>query len=272
MPRLEDLRPQHVQALLDGKRDDGQANRSVQYLRTVLRSAMEQTRRWQMIRDNPVTLVRAPSVDRKTIRFLSTAEAQQLLAALEGDRLRSLFALAIGTGLRQGEALGLRWDSIDFDAGAIRIDRTLQRLDQAWELRPPKTKRSIRTIAAPLAILEDLGRHRRRQLEERLAAGPAWSDEFGLVFTRPDGSPLHGTTVTKRLRAALRGLGIDGVRFHDLRHTSASLMLERGVPLSSIQEVLGHADYAFTKTVYSHLTATLKRDAAHRMNSLFELA
>ena len=117
MPRLEDLRPQHVQALLDGKRDDGQANRSVQYLRTVLRSAMEQTRRWQMIRDNPVTLVRAPSVDRKTIRFLSTAEAQQLLAALEGDRLRSLFALAIGTGLRQGEALGLRWDSIDFDAG-----------------------------------------------------------------------------------------------------------------------------------------------------------
>ena len=100
MPRLEDLRPQHVQALLDGKRDDGQANRSVQYLRTVLRSAMEQARRWQMIRDNPVTLVRAPSVDRKTIRFLSTAEAQQLLAALEGDRLRSLFALAIGTGLR----------------------------------------------------------------------------------------------------------------------------------------------------------------------------
>ncbi|MDH6109793.1 integrase [Kitasatospora sp. MAP12-15] len=183
------------------------------------------------------------------------------LAATHGHRLHALFELALRTGLRKGEILGLRWEDLDLAGGTASIRRTLQRTNSGGlTALPTKTQSSERRIALPTPCVRSLEQHRDRQRRDREAAGVAWKDS-GYVFTRPNGFPIEGATLTRHFNALLRWARIRCIRFHDFRHSAATLLLEQGVELVVIKELLGHAHFGVTATVYAHVRLRLQRDA-----------
>ncbi|GAA3909991.1 hypothetical protein GCM10022207_94250 [Streptomyces lannensis] len=192
---------------------------------------------------------------------LTAEEARDLLAATVGHRLSALFKLALRTSLRKGELLGLRWEDLDLAGGTASIRRTLQRTNSGGLVAlPTKTQSSERRIALPTECLHSLEQHRDRQRQEREAAGADWKAS-GYVFTRPDGSPIEGATLTRHFNTLLRRATLRRIRFHDLRHSAATLLLEQGVELVVIKELLGHAHIGVTATVYAHVRLRLQRDS-----------
>jgi integrase len=180
-----------------------------------------------------------------------------------------LYSLAMATGLRQGELLGLAWDDLDLDTGSLTVRRTLQRYGGAFHLDPPKTKRSRRTLSVSLPLVAALKVHRKRQLEERLRAGNLWQGEtWRLVFLSETGEPMWHTTIRNRLREALGRAGLPMMRFHDMRHAAATYMLAQGVSLRTAMEVLGHSTIAVTANTYSHVMPELVRDAGERVSTV----
>jgi integrase len=181
--------------------------------------------------------------------------------------LQPLFELALYTGLRKGELLGLRWEDLDLAGGTASIRRTLQRTNSSGlTALPTKTKSSERRIALPTPCLRSLEQHRNRQRMEREAAGTGWKDS-GYVFTRPDGAPIEGSTLTRHFNILLRQARLRRIRFHDLRHSAATLLLEQGVELVVIKELLGHAHIGVTATVYAHVRLRLQRDAINLLGN-----
>lgn len=264
---LVSLSPQQVQTFLNQKLREGLAPRSVAHMRAVLRRALNQAVRWDMVPRNVAVLVDSPRVPAFEVIPLSSAQARTLLDASRNDRLGALFAVALLTGMRQGEMLGLAWDDVDLVAGTVAVRRALQRVGGHLGFVEPKTRRSARTLVlAPLAI-DALREHRRRQLQEKLWQGSRWR-ESGLVFTTSVGTPLDGPTVTRRLQALLADAGLPRQRFHDLRHACASLLLLDGVHPRVVMEMLGHSQIALTMNTYSHVASELQRDAARRIDAL----
>jgi len=170
-------------------------------------------------------------------------------------------------GLRQGEALGLRWRDVDLDMGYIRITRQLQRIDHKYELAELKTKRSQRSLAVPAAIVGSLRLHKERQDRERIAADRRWHDTE-LVFARPDGYPLSGGVVTHTFQKLLEKAGLPKMRFHDLRHSCATLLLAQGVSPRVVMDVLGHSQISLTMNTYAYVLPEMRQHAADRMNDL----
>ena len=196
-------------------------------------------------------------------------EARKAVAAISGDRLEALYSLVMTVGLRQGEALGLRWNDLDLDAGTLTVDEALQRYEREYHLNQPKLRRSWRTIALPEPLVARLRAHRTKQLEEQLMDGQRrFGNHWDLVFTTALGQPLNGTTVTRMFQRLLVRAGLPMKRFHDLRHSAASFMLAEGVPMRVVMETLGHSDYSLTANVYSHVAPDLQRDAAERVGRL----
>ena len=199
---------------------------------------------------------------------MSPAEARRLLEAARGDRLQALYELAIATGLRQGELLALRWSDLDLDAAVLRVERTLQRTKNGLRFGPPKTKSSRRSVALPTRTVRGLRAHRARQAEERIAIGAAWLDG-ALVFTTERGSPIEASNLRRRsFQPLLIRAGLESIRFHDLRHTAATLMLEQGIHPKVVSEMLGHSRISTTLDLYSHVTPSLQRGAAIAMDQL----
>ena len=196
---------------------------------------------------------------------LAASEARALLASDEHHRLGPLFTLAIATGLRQGELLGLRWQDIDLHAGRLSVRHTLQEGERT--LADVKTERSKRTLRRGSAAVTALREQRRRVLEARGAAGSRWQDG-DFVFVAANGSPLDGRNVTHELQAALRRAGLPRQRFHDLRHAFATLMLEAGEDLAIVSRSLGHATITTTADVYAHLTPAMQERSAARMDTI----
>ncbi|PYC64933.1 site-specific integrase, partial [Streptomyces tateyamensis] len=187
--------------------------------------------------------------------------ARHFLTAAHGHRFQTLFELALRTGLRKGELLGLRWEDLDLDAGTASIRRTLQRTRASGlTTLPTKTISSERRIALPAPCLASLRAHRDRQAREKQQADAEWMDN-GLVFTRPDGHPIEPATLTRHFNALLRRSHLRAIRFHDLRHSTATLLLEQGVELVVIKELLGHAHIGVTASVYAHVRLRLQRQA-----------
>jgi len=178
-----------------------------------------------------------------------------------------LYSVALTMGLRQGEALGLRWSDVDLDIGSLRVEKQLQRVGGELQLVELKTRLSRRALLMPASIVASLREHRCRQLEDRLAAGGKWL-EAGLVFTTADGKPLEGSTVTRHFHDHLERAGLPQRRFHDLRHSCATLLLVQGVSPRVVMDVLGHSDIGMTMNTYSHVIPELRRDAADRMDDL----
>jgi integrase len=264
--RLDRLAPEHVEDLLKAKLRSGLSPASVLRILVTLRVALNRAVRTGLVSRNVAQLVDPPRVPRKEVAYLSPDQARDLLAHINGHRLEALITLALSTGLRQGEALGLRWQDIDLELGSIRVVHALQRLPGGGlALVEPKTTRSRRTITLPAVTLEVLREQRKRQAAARLFAGSRWQDG-DFVFTTADGLPLDGDNVTRDFQTALRKAGLPRMRFHDLRHSAATLLLVQGVPARVVMDVLGHSQISVTLNTYSHVPSVLTREAASAMD------
>ncbi|MEE9248227.1 MAG: site-specific integrase [Dehalococcoidia bacterium] len=186
----------------------------------------------------------------------------------EGHHLYPALHPIAYTGVRRGEALGLRWRDVSFETGTLSVKVSLQRLDEKPVLAELKTEKSRRTIKLPEVCVAALLAHREKQELERAFMGAAWQDEWGLVFTQEDGSPLSRYAVTRQFQHILANAGIPRHRFHDLRHTCATLLLTQGVPLRVVQETLGHTLFSTTADIYTHVLPVLMADAASKMDAV----
>lgn len=231
------------------------------YVHSVLKSALEHAVREDDLPRNVARNVKTPAPRPRRFKPFTASEARQFLQTASGDRLHALYELALRTGLRKGELLGLRWEDLDLDAGTATIHRSLQRTHTGGlAILHTKTRASERRIALPTECVHSLKNHRERQQEERRVAGTAWSDS-GLVFTTPTGRPLDPANLTRRFGRLLNRAGLRRIRFHDLRHSTATLLLEQGVDLVVIKELLGHAHIGVTAGVYAHVRLRLQRQA-----------
>lgn len=245
----------------------GLSPRRVHHLRAVLRRALGQAVRWGLLSRNAAALAAPPRVAYQPPPAMDPATARRILEAVAGDRLGPLYTVALATGLRQGELLGLRWEDVDLERASLRVTGALQRVDGEYRIVEPKTARARRTLPLARPAVEALRLQRQRQREERLRAGPLWED-WGLVFTTERGRPLNHSVVTKRLQDLLAAAGLPRLRFHDLRHGCATLLLSAGVPPRAIMELLGHSQITLTLGTYAHVIPAMLEDAAARMDAV----
>lgn len=234
---------------------------TVTYVHSVLKSALEHAVREDELPRNVARSIRTGTPRPRRFEPLTVAEARRFLVTVEGHPLQALFELALRTGLRKGELLGLRWEDLDLEGGTASIRRTLQRTPTGGlTTLPTKTVSSERRIALPTECVHSLKHHRERQNLAREAAGVGWTDS-GFVFTAPDGSPTDPSTLTRHFTTLCRVARLRRIRFHDLRHTAATLLLEQGAELVVIKELLGHAHIGVIATVYAHVRLRLQRQA-----------
>ena len=262
--QLQKLTPQVIQTFLNAKAETGL---SVEHLRRVLRSALSQAVKWDLVPRNAAALVSTPKKERHDFAYLEADKARAFLAAAKEHRLEALFTVAIAVGLRLGEALGLRWQDVDLDAGTLTVRRQLQRIGGKPDFVEPKTARARRTVPLPAFAVVALRAHKVNQLEERLLNADVWKDQE-LVFASSVGTPMFDRNVRRTLDAILRRCELPPMRFHDLRHTCASLLLAQGTDARTIMETLGHSQITLTLNTYSHVMPSLQRDAADRMQKM----
>lgn len=267
--RVDQITPLHVQEMINQRLRAGFSPKTVAYIHQVLRTALSAAVRWDIVSRNVARLVDRPRIERKPINPLTPDEARKFLSAIKGHRLEALFSVALALGLRQGEALGLRWEDIDFAGGTLRVRHQLQRIDGRLTLVPPKTSKSRRLLVMPPLIVDALREHEKRQVAEKIWAGSRW-EETGLVFANRTGGPTQARRVIEQFHTALTNAGMRRIRFHDLRHSCATLLLVQGVSPRVVMEVLGHSEIALTMNAYSHVVPELQREAAERMQLILE--
>jgi integrase len=273
------LSSQAIQRWLTTHKTEHGARRRIVIAHAVLRSALSEATRLQLVAVNAAELVKVPKPKARPIVPLNVEQASTFLTAADDHRLGALFSVALACGLRLGEATGLRWDDVDLDTGEVRIRQQLQVVDGALVAQPLKTGKSRRTLVLPGVCLSALKAHRTRQLEERLKAGPRWVDT-GLTFTTyrtyregkgeslKVGAGLHPRNVTRVLAAILMAAKLPRVRFHDLRHSAASLLIAEGVELVQVSQLLGHSELRVTADLYSHLQKQTAATAARLMDAI----
>jgi len=262
---LADLRPTDVERMTASVIARGRSGVSARHARATLRRALADAERDGLVMRNVAALSRPPKIERHEIRVLSADETRTLLEGSEDDEYGPLYAVAATTGLRQGEILGLAWsdlDGLDGHSPTLTVRHSLARTATGWGLAEPKTRRSRRSLELGATAARALRRQRTRQKEARLAVADLWQNADDLVFTDRIGRPLVGTDVTYRFGLALSRLGLPRVRFHDLRHGVASLLLAQGVPLKLVSEQLGHSTISITADTYAHLDREQRRAAS----------
>jgi integrase len=260
--RLSQLGPLEIQRFLDAKHGT-LAPGTVRRLWVVLTSALTRARKLGIVARNIASseVLEVPGFDPAPANILTLAEARTFLAGIRGDRFHALHLTAVVLGQRQSSLLGLRWKDVDEENGRLRLPMRLIRFEGAWQLRPgqTRTKKTARSLPLPAPVAAALRDHRARQQRERDAAGSEWlvmehdGREVELVFTSPTGRPLHGRDVTERFQRRLEEAGLDRRRFHDLRHSAASVMLALKIPLKVVSEVLAHSGIQITADLYGHL-------------------
>jgi integrase len=256
------LKPAALERLYGAKLAAGLSPRTVHHIHTVLHTALEQALKWGYVPRNVAAVVSPPAVPEKETRWPTSDEVRRLIGAATADRLRGLWALAAYTGMRQGELLGLTWNDVDLDAGVVHVRRILVKVK---ERRPtygePKTKRSRRQVPLTEDAVAALRAHKARQAEEKLALGPEYAG-YNLVFATQLGTPLAGTVVQAGFKRALARADLPrAIRFHDLRHAAATMMLGNGVDVPATARILGHARNSTTLDVYGHAVPSKLGDA-----------
>lgn len=213
-----------------------------------------------------------PRKERVEFRTLDPEEARRLLDTARGDRFEALYVLALTTGLREGELLGLHWKDVDLDRGRLQVVATMQRdrINKGFTFSEPKTDRSRRPVILTATAIAALRRHRVAQAEERLRAGPLWEDD-GLVFANTVGKPVEAGNVLRRsFWPLLEKAGLPHIRFHDLRHSAATLLMSKGVHPKVVSEMLGHSKISITLDLYSHTVPAMHQEAAEAMDAIMQ--
>jgi len=276
---LKKLEPVQIQETYGKLLLGGLAQRTVLHCHRLLSEALSHAVEWGLLGRNPAGAVRAPRVAKTEIRPPGPADVKRLLEAADAlsecdPRYRTtdygaLVLVAVQTGLRAGEMLGLRWTDIDLEGGVAHIQQAAHWLPgQGFTVGQPKTAKSRRAVSLTAATVACLGRHRQRQAEDRLMAGPAYQ-ESGLVFTTAIGTPL--ANLRRAWVNIVKAAGVGHVRFHDLRHAHATMLLTQGVHPKIVSERLGHSAIAITLDTYSHVLPSLQAEAVADLDRLLEL-
>lgn len=275
--KLAALKPHQVQALYNKLlRSDinpsGLSAKTIKNLHGVLHKAMKQAVMLGYIKINPTDACVLPRVEKKEVSFIEQDGLKALLKAIEGHRFENVYKVALFTGMRQGEILGLTWDCVDFDAGLLTINKQLQKEHKKggqYSLVSCKTDRVRRIKPAPF-IMDTLRQQRAKQNAERLRAGGAWMNDWNLVFTNEIGGHLCAPTVYNHFKRIVDSIGLPSVRFHDMRHTYAVISLQNGDDIKTVQANVGHSTAAFTLDVYGHVSQKMQQDSADRMQGYFD--
>ena len=258
--KLAALSPRHVQNLLTGLQETV-APATVVKVHGVLRNALADAERMDLVGRNVAKAVRTPRLPRLERRALTPVEAALLLAQFKEDRFEAVFVIALSTGLRRGEVLGLRWQNVDLKGRVLFVRQTVQRVDGRLRFVPPKTHRSARPVPLPLFAVAALEAQWARQTNDKLMAGPVWEDH-GLVFASEIGTPLEPRNINRRFYVARSAAGLDWVRLHDLRHAFATYLLDQGEGLRTVMDLLGHSTIRLTADTYGHVLPSRARAAA----------
>src|SRR5215218_5669077 len=266
--KLKNVNALQVQSLYRERLDSGLSCSTVQKIHHVLHKALAQAVRWNLIPRNPADAVKAPTPTPKEMHPLSALEARRLLEAARGDSLEALYVLAIHTGMRQGELLGLKWADVDLENAIVRVRRTLTRKGTGYVLGEPKTKKSRRTVRLTQKAVEALRSHRVRQAREKLRIGSLYQDQ-DLVFAGRNGGLINPSNLRQRsFKPLLKRAGLPQITFHDLRHTYASLLFQKNVHPKIVSDTLGHASVAITLDTYSHMLPGMGGEAADAMREV----
>jgi integrase len=266
--KLKDIRANHIQELINQLLMLGTGTYTVRKIHDVLKCALNQAVKQDVIMRNPASQVDPPPKPHREMAILTESQVSQLLVAAKCHRLEALFHLSITTGLRESEVLGLKWSDLDWMRGALKVERQLERpRGEGVQFSAPKTafgKRSIKLGSKTIAVLR---KHSKRQQDERIAAGEAWK-EYDLIFPTSVGTPIDQRSFLRTFKLFLKHAGLPPIRFHDLRHTSASLMLNHDIPVIIVSRRLGHARASITSDVYGHLMPNMQDEAAEMIDEL----
>jgi integrase len=267
--KLQKLTAQQVQKFYTEKLKEGLSAKTVSLLHGLLHHALDNAVRWNLVPRNVCDLVSLPQAKRYDVQSLTPEQAKRLLEAVRGHRLEGILTLALTTGMRRGELLALRWQDIDFQDKSLRIRHTVDRITgHGYVENEPKTPTSRRKIVLPNFVIDVLKQHRAYQLEARLKAGVAWQDK-DLVFCNTHGGYLSPDYLLEVFQKLLEDAGLPYIRFHDLRHSAATILLSMGVHPKVVQELLGHSKVGITLDIYSHVLPSMQRIAMDGMDELF---
>ncbi len=266
---LQKLTPQQVQSFLTKKLDEGLSPKYVREMLGVLRLALKNAVQWGYISRNVCELVTRPRVPKHDIAPLTLEQAQRFRQHLQGHRFEVLITMAVVTGMRRGELLSLRWSDIDFQRNVLQVLHTVDRFTgYGYVEGEPKSAAGVRSIRLPGFLVEMLKQHQREQMARKRRA-KRW-EERDLVFPNLRGGYLHPNHLGEAFRALLEQAGLPPIRFHDLRHSAATILLSMGVNIKVIQEMLGHSDISITLRVYGHLLPSMQQEAIEKWDSVFQ--
>lgn len=275
--QLQKLTAQQVQAFYAEKLKAGLSPTTVDTFHNVLHSALKTAKKWKLVAENVCDFVDSPRTERYEAQPLTLEQSRRLLASAHGQPIEAILTLTLATGMRLGELMGLKWQDIDMKAGTLHLQRILSRVPtklqrdgkKGYVEAAPKTKKSRRPlIIAPFA-LEVLKQHRERQQEAKKKAGDRWI-ENDYVFCTSIGTRLNPYySIQKPLKLLLKEAELPNVRFHDLRHSAATLLMGMGVHPKIVQEILGHSNISITMDLYSHVLPTMQKEAIDTLNSAF---
>ncbi|HVB60105.1 MAG TPA: tyrosine-type recombinase/integrase [Ktedonobacteraceae bacterium] len=268
--QLQKLTPQHLQSFYTKELDGGLSAGSVRMFHTVLHEALENAMKWNLVARNVCDLVDAPVPARHEMQPLTQEQAKLLLQAVREHRLETLFVVAVVTGMREGELLALRWQDVDFEVSCLYVRHTVGRVGKLGMIvSEPKTKKGRRKIVLPEFVIEVLKQHRERQQAVHERAGSRWRN-MDVVFCNRYGGYIESATLRRVFKRILEGAGLPDIRFHDLRHSAATILLGMGVHPKVVQELLGHSSISITLDVYSHVMPSMQQEAMDKLGDLFK--
>ncbi len=267
--KVQKLTAQHVQSFYARKLKEGTSASRIKQMQALLHKALTHARRIKYVGTNVTEDVQLPRYEEYKSQILTPEQAQLLLQQAKERNVEVLLAVAVGTGMRKGEILGLRWSDIDFVKGTLQVSRTLNYLPKYHYVEgKPKTKSSERNILLPQFLIDLLKAHHVLHMEKRSKVGDAWVDR-DLVFSNEVGDFIYPNTLLQQFYKLLEEAGLPRMHFHDLRHSAATILLSQHVQVHMVQELLGHSDIATTLGVYGSVVQSMRKDAADKMDDLF---
>ncbi len=261
----------------NGRRDGKQTKLSemtIKQIHLFLSSLFERAVKWGFIHDNPLKRVEAPKVKRNKNNAYDARQLEDIFKVIDGEQLKYklIFTLAVTCGLRRGEILGLRWSDIEPASRRLHIRQASQPIiGKGVIFKEPKTFNSLRTVSIPEPIIGLLEQYRTEQDEHREKVGSLWQTS-DLLFTQWDGTPMYPDSVSRWFGRLIKAHNLPHIRFHDLRHTAASMMISKGVDVKTVSGILGHADIKTTLNIYAHVFDYKKAEAAEKMAELIKLS
>lgn len=261
---LARLNPLHLQEFY-AKKQEKYSGRTVQKIHRILRKALDGAIKTQLIKQNPADLVDTPKAKKYKPKVYDEEQFFKLLAAAEGTEHKIPILLAGGLGMRRGEIFGLRWDNISFKYKRIVVEQQLIPTSQGLVFSTPKTDSGARAIEIPEYIIESLKQEAKEQKKNKLLFGPEYED-YNLVCCKPNGTPINPSTYSHDFADFLKENGLEHIRFHDLRHFNATVMLKHGVGIKVASRRLGHSTTAITQDIYQHVLTEMDHEAAKKIN------